>query len=268
MSFFRYPGGKKKLKEQIVPKLIRLSKGCSQYVEPFMGGGSITVEILKKFSIFKYWLNDIDVGISSLWNSIIFNPAELKKLVISFIPSTEKFYEYKEYFLNDPLPSVDTGFKKIALHQISYSGLGVKSGGPLGGRNQLSKYTIGCRWSPYYICKQIDYFHNLLYPLHKNIIISNLDFEQLFINNPLKSVYYLDPPYYVKGSELYQHSFLIEDHERLANLLKKTEHNWLLSYDDCPEIRELYSWAKINSIDVTYSINTVNIKREVLIERN
>ena len=43
---------------------------------------------------------------------------------------------------------VDIGFKKLAIHQISYSGLGTMSGGPLGGAGQKSQYKIDCRWSP------------------------------------------------------------------------------------------------------------------------
>jgi len=47
--------------------------------------------------------------------------------------------------------SLDVGFKKLAIHQISYSGLGTKSGGPLGGKSQESIYKIDCRWSPKHI---------------------------------------------------------------------------------------------------------------------
>ena len=34
---------------------------------------------------------------------------------------------------------ISKAFKKLAIHQISYSGLGTKSGGPLGGEKQQSK---------------------------------------------------------------------------------------------------------------------------------
>ena len=47
------------------------------------------------------------------------------------------------------------GFMKIAVHQLSYSGLGLRSGGPLGGRSQASPYKIDCRWSPEYIYKKM-----------------------------------------------------------------------------------------------------------------
>ena len=49
------------------------------------------------------------------------------------------------------------------------------------------------------------------------------------------------------------------------NVLKSTPHKWLLSYDDCKEIRELYSWAKIEELDVKYSISGATKKGELLI---
>ena len=79
------------------------------------------------------------------------------------------------------------------------------------------------------------------------------DFQTL-IDDPAPALLYLDPPYYVKGNDLYQEGFTEGDHQRLAALLKGTKHSWVLSYDDCPEVRALYDWAKFESIDVKYSI--------------
>jgi DNA adenine methylase len=79
-----------------------------------------------------------------------------------------------------------------------------------------------------------------------------VDFEQMILEEG--GVLYLDPPYYVKGNDLYQCGFTEEDHHRLAESLRNTSNPWILSYDDCPEVRELYQWAKYESVDVNYSI--------------
>ena len=70
-----------------------------------------------------------------------------------------------------------------------------------------------------------------------------------------RSLLYLDPPYFDKGNDLYQHGFERKDHERLAEALQNTNHTWVLSYDDCPEVRELYEdWASVEPLNVNYSI--------------
>ena len=55
------------------------------------------------------------------------------------------------------------------------------------------------------------------------------------------SFLYLDPPYKSKYS-LYGYKGSMHkgfDHAALAAMLKKRDR-WILSYNDCPEIRELY----------------------------
>lgn len=272
MSFFRYPGGKTKLKNTIL-SYFELDKGVTEYREPFFGGGSIGIEFLKINKISNVWINDFDKPLSHLWESVINHPEKLKEKVLAFKPSVEMFDLFKQKLIeNNTSDLVEDGFMKLAIHQISYSGLGLKSGGPLGGRKQESEYKIDCRWSPEYICKKIDAIHSLFN--ERNCKCTSVDFSELILNKDKKAFIYLDPPYYVKGNDLYYHAFSNEDHERLMKLLKKTKHQWVLSYDDCPEIRELYSWATIHSTDVTYSITstikadgsrTGNIKSEVII---
>jgi DNA adenine methylase len=262
MSFFRYPGGKRKL----LPFIINWYKEPGTYVEPFLGGGSVFCEVLKKFKPKELFINDLDVGIYSLWKSVFFHKEELFDLIDSFTPTVDLFYEYKKFLLTNPAASVEVGFKKLVVHQTSYSGLGVMAGGPLGGKLQLSKYKVGCRWNKNSIKRKIDAIRK--YAESSNIILENLNFvdflEKYYKEN---SSIYLDPPYYLKGSELYQHGFDTEMHSKLLETLK-TKRNWLLSYDDCPEIRELYKCFCIDSVDVNYSINGSFKKPELLIKPN
>jgi DNA adenine methylase len=265
----RYPGGKSKIKTPILNKLNYLFNKypSHEYREPFFGGGSIGLELIKNSNIFKIWINDIDKGISSIWNSIIFFHNDLIHLVNSFIPTVDSFWEFKNYFLNlNDYAILEAGFRKIAIHQISYSGLGVKSGSPLGGSKQESKYKIDCRWSPRKITKDIIEYNVLLNTKQLRCgYCSNFDFEKLILDNKYNSIIYLDPPYFQKGNELYQFGLSNEDHIRLNNLLKETKHKWVLSYDDCEYIRNLYSWAKIEEMEMKATINSVRDKTELLI---
>ena len=76
------------------------------------------------------------------------------------------------------------------------------------------------------------------------VVIENKDFEALIrqYDRP-ESFFYLDPPYYeTEGyySNVGEKGFAKEDHIRLRNILIKIEGKFLLSYNDCPFIRELY----------------------------
>ena len=258
VSLLRYPGGKTKLKTPILKKLNELSADRRlRYVEPFFGGGSIGCEFLKaNKDVNDIWMNDFDSALIALWKSVIQHPEYLKEMVSNFVPSVEYFDEYKSVLMGNPQVNDDSilryGFMKLALHQISYSGLGTKSGGPLGGREQKSNYKIDCRWSPEYICKKIDALHNLFKKLH--VQCTNKDFADVIVDDSKDSLVYLDPPYYVKGNALYECGFKEEDHERLADLLRQTKHAWVLSYDDCEEVKELYKWATIEKLSVKYSV--------------
>jgi DNA adenine methylase len=270
MSFFRYPGGKSKLQNQIIAKLNYMADISNfEYREPFFGGGSIGLKLLQdNYNFKRIWINDFDTGISCLWTTLINCPDLLKDQVIKFVPSTDAFYKFKNELINIPseftsdIDIANYGFKKLAIHQISYSGLGTKSGGPLGGKGQKSKYKIDCRWSPTYICKKIDMLHQKF----SQVIVrdekcTNLDFEKLILDNKYDAIIYLDPPYFDTGETLYQCAFTKDDHYRLVDALKHTDHYWVLSYDNCEEIIELYKWANIMLIDkVNYSITAIKDK--------
>lgn len=74
----------------------------------------------------------------------------------------------------------------------------------------------------------------------ENAIIENQDFEVLIKHyDRLDGFIYCDPPYYT-SEYVYECGFTWEDHIRLQKTLSETERKWLVSYNDCPEIRELY----------------------------
>jgi DNA adenine methylase len=265
-SFFRYPGGKAKLYAPIAAALRRVAPVATRYVEPFFGGGSIGIRFLTEApGIVSAELNDRNDALIALWRSVQKFPNALNRCITDFVPTPDAFYEIREILLDverrQSIPLVRRGFFELVIHQISYSGLGVKSGSPLGGRAQASKYKIDCRWSPDYLCRRIHELHQLFNSLR--VVFTSQHFSACLPTSP-DSVTYLDPPYYHRGNDLYQFGFTQMDHEELAALLRRGP-NWVLSYDDCEEIRDLYSWAKIEELETNYSITTARRRREILI---
>ena len=73
MALLRYPGGKSKYTDFILPALYKLS-GFSVYVEPFIGGGSVALAMAAKYPDVRMVLNDFDPGIAAFWDLIASAP--------------------------------------------------------------------------------------------------------------------------------------------------------------------------------------------------
>ena len=264
---FRYPGGKYRLREPILAELIRLMPGCTGYREPFIGGGAIAMNLLPNMQTGEVWLNDLDSGIAALWNSIIQYPAELEAKIQEFTPSVGTYRQFQKDLskgFSNPKAMVGHAFRKLAVHQMSYSGLGEMAGGPLGGWKQESQYKIDSRWSPDRLVESVRKYQKMLAKL--KVRVTSLDFSKV-LSGSVPALVYLDPPYFQAGQVCYRNSFSPTDHERLAAALKRTNHQWVLSYDDCPEIRDLYRWARIVAIPVKYSIAGSRNESELLITK-
>lgn len=260
----RYPGGKTKLSNEIVPKLEGHLLPGMQYREPFFGWGAIGLRLIKSNPISSIWINDRHPGVAAYWTSVIRYPLELKKFVNNYHPTRSDFFHLKKlmlYELTQPVPTkpsevVELGFQKLALHRMSYSGLGEMAGGPLS--------DICSRWNPDALCKEISSDHDALSKVViKNDCCTCVDFEQMVGGDD--NLLYLDPPYYQQGPKCYPIAFSQSDHERLARLLHQRSGPWLLSYDDCAQVRSYYEWSMIEKLQVSYSIAGQNKKIELLI---
>ena len=79
---------------------------------------------------------------------------------------------------------------------------------------------------------------------------------------------FVDPPYFSTGAGLYSHAFAgYQDHVTLAQALRHTPHPWVMTYDNSPQIRQLYQdWADIDCIPVKYTVRSRPVaKTELLI---
>jgi len=271
----RYPGGKSKLLSHITPHIteqIEQNENILNYCEPFIGSGAVTYNILKKKNhIKKIILNDKDYTLSCLWNSILFDFEELEEKILHYQPSVVDFFHFKEVLTRSEESlleenKVDLSLKKLAIHQMSYSGLGVRAGGPIGGKKQKSSYNISCRWSPKSIIKKFTRLRRTLleYQISSNKVYC-MDYKKIIKKANEHTIMYLDPPYYLKGRDMYACSFNDKDHEELAQALFHTKSKWILSYDDCEEIKDLYKWTYISDFDAKYYIKTIRNKKEILI---
>lgn len=267
-SIIRYPGSKAKLAPMIRQFMPEWMIGSvftppenAWFVEPFFGSGAAGLQLLEHVDTsISIWINDIDYSMFAVWHSVVHETRKLVRYVRDFEPTKESFYELKKQ------DGITTGcvardaFQKIALHRMSVSGFGAMAGGPIGGKKQGGAYTVGCRWTAASI-EQAIYNAKGILSRFPEVRITNVHFRDVLGEVPASSVVYLDPPYYVKGGQLYAHNMTHDEHYELATLLKDTKADWRLSYDDCPQVRELYSWAEFRELEVRYTNSVTNKMR-------
>lgn len=243
-SPFRYAGGKFYAIKHILPYIDCVPH--DEYREPFVGGGSIF--FAKKKSDINI-INDLEIDIIDVYRAFS-DKAKANQIIDMLkteIATKERHFEIKNLTTKTFIEKV---FKTYYLNRTSYCGI-INS--PAWGYKE-GKSSPPENWGNF-ITSVVDKLFN--------VDILNTDFENV-INLPQKGnevLMYLDPPYFAADQKrAYTKSFVLDDHIRLASLLKNTNFKFCLSYDDVPEIRKLYYWANIHEKNWLY--NTANKKGE------
>jgi DNA adenine methylase len=249
----RYPGGKQKALNQISQAL---PKFAHEYREPLVGGGSVYFHARTIGFANQYWINDKFRELIAFWRSVQDAKicerlrAELEDLRSGF----RSVEEIKNYFLAARAEHPRSRFRQALLffffNRVTFSGT-TRAGG-FSSAASLRRFTASSI--------------ERLAPLPEALAgtrITNVDFEEV-IDEPGEDVFlFLDPPYFT-ASKLYGHGGDLHtfNHAALASSLQKSKHRFLMTYDDCREIRKLYRWAKIKSWSLQYGMNNCNLQHE------
>lgn len=254
ISPLRYPGGKAKLYDKIKGILEKNKLINKVYIEPFAGGCGLALLLLKNNIVDSLVLNDLDRSIYAFWYSILNYTDEFCNLIMSTevtLDMREKQKLIQKEKENTNL--LELGFSTFFLNRVNHSG--VIKGGPIGGIKQEGIYKLDCRFNKSRLIEQI----REIASYKDKIKITNLD-VLIFINEelpklPEDSFIFLDPPYYKKGPELYVNFYKHEDHEKLAEeIINKIKQNWIVTYDNVKEIKEIYKNCNQQEFSITYTL--------------
>ncbi len=263
-TLIRYPGGKSRLTNYI-SKLISLNEiGDGYYVEPYAGGAGLAINLLLKGFVRYVHLNDIDLSIFSVWHSVINEPEKLCKFINDVNVSLDEWNKQKEVFLNKEDHDLLT-LGKAALFLNRTNRSGILNGGVIGGFGQNGNYKIDARFNKETLIKKIEKI-----AFYKSRIkIFNQDASH-FLNDhvaflPEKTLINLDPPYYKKGKKLYQNFYNHSDHEEISKIISSLQQFWIVTYDNVPQIRSLYSDYSILEFGLSYSAQKKYRGKEIII---
>jgi DNA adenine methylase len=243
-SPLRYPGGKNRL-ARFIANICIDNNINGHYVEPYAGGASVALHLLIEGKVKKITINDYDRSIYAFWHSVLNNTNKLCRLIEETDVSIENWKKAKETQKNkNKVGLLQLGFSTFFLNRTNRSG--IINAGVIGGLEQKGKYKIDCRFNKSELIKRI----KLIAKHKKNIKLYKKDALKLVEkikqeSNNTNTIFYFDPPYYLKGPGLYKNSYKDIDHQKVSREIKKIKKiHWIISYDNHSRIKDLYKFVK------------------------
>ncbi|CAN5601767.1 DNA adenine methylase [soil metagenome] len=252
-SPLRYPGGKQKAIDQIAKYLPAKAR---EFREPLVGGGSVFFHARSISFAEKYWINDAFKELMSFWQ-IVQDAESCQRLAQDlerFRSGFSSADEIREFFLTArnevPEHSFREAFLFFFFNRVTFSGT-TRAGG-FSRAASLTRFTAS----------SIERLLPMPAAL-KEARITCSDFEESILEPGEDVFIFLDPPYFT-ATKLYGHNGSLHafDHWKLAKLLQQSSHKFLITYDDCQEIRDLYKWANIKDWQLQYGMNNCNLKKQ------
>ena len=268
LSPLRYPGGKAKFYNNIIKIFNDNNIEKPIYCEAFAGGAGLALLLLKNNIVDKLILNDIDKSIYCFWKSILEFNKEFCEMINSVnIDLVEREIQKKIQKDKDILDLtkksdiLKLGFSTFFLNRVNRSG--IIRAGVIGGIEQNGNYKMDCRFNKNNLIERIKEINKY----KKKIEFYNLDAIDFLkkIENKKKIFIFFDPPYFQKGKDLYTNFYMIEDHINLAKHISNLKQDWITTYDNTEEIKEIYSEFQIKEFDILYSLEKKRKAKEILI---
>ena len=264
-SPLRYPGGKGKLAPFMGLMINKMNIQNGTYIEPFAGGAGVALMLLMEGYVDDIVINDYDKAIYSVWRAIVSEPENLVDRILHTPVDIEEWKKQKEIYVGQNSNySLDLAFATFFLNRTNRSG--ILKGGPIGGFEQTGNYGIDARYNAEKLVERIRAIakHKKHIKVYNKEIVSFI--EQVLPSYGQNTLTYFDPPYFKKGPELYKNFFDKEDHAKIARLiLSGVPGNWIITYDDTPEIIELYKQQCIRRYDLNYSAANTGKSSEVIV---
>ena len=246
----RYPGGKSRALSklfQFIPDL----KDYTEFREPFLGGGSVAIEIGKRYPHIDIWVNDLYEPLYNFWKVLQSDGQKLKDILIQLKqrhsdPSSAKqlFLDAKDYLAKPVGNRIDRAVSFYVVNKCSFSGLTESSA--------FSKQASESNFSVNGIEKLPEY--SLMIKKWK---ITNLSYEHM-LSDEEETYIYLDPPYEIK-SNLYGRKGDMHkgfDHDEFATICDKSTSPILISYNSSQLIRDRFDKWTVAEFAHTYTMRS------------
>lgn len=244
-SFIGWIGGKRVLRNEI---LQRMPADIGRYIEVFGGAGWVLFGREPSSKVMEVF-NDYDAELVNIYRCIKYHPDALQHELDMLPDAREVFFDCRAQEQVRGLTDIQRAARSLYLIKASF------------GTDRRTFAT-----APKGVCNISASFPAVQERLRR-VIIENLDFEHLIKTYDRENaLFYCDPPY-VETEKYYRARFQESDHKRLADALHNIKGSFLLSYNDCPQVRELYADCIIEPVSRrnTLSAQSVDGYKEVLV---
>ena len=247
-SFMSWIGGKKALRKKIVEQFPE-PRTYNRYIEVFGGAGWVLFSSDSHAKMEVY--NDVNGNLVNLFRCIKYHLDAVQEELRYILISREQFFDAREQIETRRMTDIQRAARFFILIKESFG-------------TDLRSFGLRSRDME----KAKEYLSEVSKRLNK-VVIENLDFEKILKNyDKTDALFYLDPPYY-ETEKYYPDRFMPEDHERLKAALDGIKGKFVLSYNDCGYIRELYEGYTIIEVDRLHNLVQKEVKpryRELIIK--
>ena len=264
VSPLRYPGGKLKVVDYVKQLMEVNNLIGGTYIEPYAGGASVALSLLSSKYASRIMINDIDRSIFAFWYCVLNETDALCRLITDTPISMETWQAQHELQKHkEEADLLELGFSTFFLNRTNRSG--ILKGGVIGGKEQLGTWKIDARYNKRDLIGRIEHVAGYA----DRIELRSMDAVELikrYKHAPAaKTFCYLDPPYYVKGQDLYLNYYHDTDHKDIAEAIKKFKGKWIISYDAVDFISELYKDYRQKEYYLSYSAGNPAKGKEIMV---
>lgn len=239
LSPFRYPGGKTWLVPYARAWVKSLSNPPALFVEPFLGGGIISLTVGFEALATAVTMVELDKEVAAVWETILGPDCEwLVEQILSFTMTVDN--------VRAALESTDADTKAIAFRTIlknrTFHGGILAAGSGLIKHGEAGK-GVASRWYPETLARRLREIHS-----HREVFEfvhgDGLQSLRKFARRT-RAAFFIDPPYTAgrkgkrAGKRLYNHNEL--KHEELFRIAKSLKGDFLMTYDNDEEVKALAS---------------------------
>ena len=264
-SPLRYPGGKGKLAPFIGMLIEEYGHKGGTYIEPFAGGAAVAIELLERGIVSQIVINDLDKGIYSFWRAVLTEADRFIEKIESVPLTMDEWQKQRDICMKENSKySFELGFATFYMNRTNRSG--IIKGGVIGGKEQSGIWRLDARFNKKTLIERI----KKIAAMKDSIHLYNKDIDSFLTRYVPKyeenAFIYFDPPYFEKGKQLYLNFFDYKDHLRIEKLIsEKVNCDWIITYDDVPEIEKIYSGYNLRRFELNYSVAKKRKANEIII---
>lgn len=234
-SPFRYPGGKTWLVPRIRQWLWSLSEKPSNFIEPFAGGGIVSLTVAFEELANYVTMIELDEQVSAVWETVLNGGGQRLAERIQHFDLTHEAVEGE--LSKENVTGEELAFKTILRNRVNHGGILAPGSGVL--KHGENGKGIKSRWYPETLAKRILNIGEV----KKKIGFVHGDGLSYIRENAHRkdAAFFIDPPYTAAGKKagkrLYMYNEL--DHEALFALCGTLEGDFLMTYDNAQGVQEL-----------------------------